>query len=129
MSSSVQAGTYFHLPASPNQISAVYDGRAGIRRERASRARNVDEVSSDLISRLGRAAGFNVALVISIAPLTVLVFGFGVELDVGPMSNRSISALGQNQTYSPQKAMSALPPISTSIAFFVMSALGQKRAY
>src|SRR5262245_52722225 len=38
----------------------------------------------------------------------------------GPMS-----ALGQKQTCASQKAMSALPPIATSIAFFGMSALGK----
>jgi len=38
-----------------------------------------------------------------------------------------MSALGQKQTFAAQKAMSALPPIATSIAFFGMSALGQKR--
>jgi hypothetical protein len=31
-----------------------------------------------------------------------------------------MSALGQKQTFAPQKAMSALPPIATSIAFFGM---------
>src|SRR5262245_59396637 len=36
-----------------------------------------------------------------------------------------MSALSQKQTFAPQKAMSALPPIATSIAFFGMSALGQ----
>src|SRR5262245_40803495 len=34
-----------------------------------------------------------------------------------------MSALGHKRTYAPQKA----PPIATSIAFFGMSALGQKR--
>src|SRR5262249_5309097 len=38
-----------------------------------------------------------------------------------------MSALGQKQTYAPQKAMSALPPIATSIAFFGVSPLRQKR--
>ena len=38
-----------------------------------------------------------------------------------------MSALGQKQTYALQNVMSALPPIATSIAFFGMSALGQKR--
>ena len=38
-----------------------------------------------------------------------------------------MSALGQKQTIALQKGMSALPPIATSIAFFDMSALGQKR--
>src|SRR5262245_21845050 len=38
-----------------------------------------------------------------------------------------VSALGQKQTFAMQKGMSALPPIATSIAFFGMSALGQKR--
>src|SRR5262249_962691 len=38
-----------------------------------------------------------------------------------------MSALGQKQTYAVQNGMSALPPIATSIAFFGMSALGQKR--
>ena len=38
-----------------------------------------------------------------------------------------MSALGQKQTYALQKAMSALPPIATAIAFFGVSALGQKR--
>src|SRR5262245_60076936 len=38
-----------------------------------------------------------------------------------------MSALGQKQTCAVQKGMSALPPIATSIAFFGMSALGQKR--
>jgi hypothetical protein len=38
-----------------------------------------------------------------------------------------MSALGQKQTYAVHKAMSALPPIATSIAYFGMSALGQKR--
>jgi hypothetical protein len=38
-----------------------------------------------------------------------------------------MSALGQKQTYAVQKAMSALPPIATSIAFFGMSSRGQKR--
>jgi len=37
-----------------------------------------------------------------------------------------MSALGQKQTYAVQHGMSALPPIATSIAFFGMSALGQK---
>ena len=36
-----------------------------------------------------------------------------------------MSALGQKQTYALQKAMSALPPVATLIAFFGMSALGQ----
>src|SRR5262245_51982281 len=40
-----------------------------------------------------------------------------------------MSALGQKQTYAVQKAMSALPPIATSIAYFGMSALGQKRTF
>ena len=38
-----------------------------------------------------------------------------------------MSALGQKQTFALQHAMSALPPIATSIAFFGMSALGHKR--
>src|SRR5262249_2475346 len=38
-----------------------------------------------------------------------------------------VSALGQKQTFAVQKCMSALPPIATSIAFFGMFALGQKR--
>jgi|GEM_PF-4888533 hypothetical protein len=37
-----------------------------------------------------------------------------------------MSALGQKPTYALQQAMSALPPIATSIAIFGMSALGQK---
>jgi hypothetical protein len=37
-----------------------------------------------------------------------------------------MSALGQKPTYALQQAMSALPPIATSIAFFGMSALGHK---
>jgi hypothetical protein len=40
-----------------------------------------------------------------------------------------MSALGQKQTCAPQNVMSALPPIATSIAFFGMSALGQKRTF
>src|SRR5262245_3640675 len=40
-----------------------------------------------------------------------------------------MSALGQKQTFAVQKGMSALPPIATSIAFFGMSALGQKRTW
>src|SRR5262249_32314102 len=36
-----------------------------------------------------------------------------------------MSALGQKQTCALQKPMSALPPITTSIAYFGMSALGQ----
>jgi len=40
-----------------------------------------------------------------------------------------MSALGQKQTFAAQKVMSALPPIATSIAFFGMSALGQKRTF
>ena len=38
-----------------------------------------------------------------------------------------MSALGQKQTCAAQNVRSALPPIATSIAFFGMSALGQKR--
>src|SRR5262245_7115382 len=38
-----------------------------------------------------------------------------------------MSALGQERTYAAQTDLSALPPIATSIAFFGMSALGQKR--
>jgi hypothetical protein len=34
-----------------------------------------------------------------------------------------MSALGQNQTYALQKAMSALPPIATLIAHFGVSAI------
>jgi hypothetical protein len=34
-----------------------------------------------------------------------------------------MSALGQKQTFAVQQPMSALPPITTSIAFFAMSAL------
>src|SRR5262249_8496088 len=49
-----------------------------------------------------------------------------VELYVSS-SGRAMSALGQKQTFAAQKAMSALPPIATSIAFFGMSALGHKR--
>jgi hypothetical protein len=37
-----------------------------------------------------------------------------------------MSALGQKQTFAVQKGMSALPPIATSIAFFGMSALGER---
>src|SRR5262245_19410633 len=45
-----------------------------------------------------------------------------------------MSALGQKATCAPQNAMSALPPMATSIAFFGMSALGHllrtsKRGY
>src|SRR5262245_39353568 len=40
-----------------------------------------------------------------------------------------MSALGQKQTYAVQKAMSALPPVATSIAFFGMSALGHWRTF
>jgi hypothetical protein len=40
-----------------------------------------------------------------------------------------MSALGQKQTYAPQKRMSALPPLATSIAFFGTSALGQKPTF
>src|SRR5262245_1059791 len=42
-------------------------------------------------------------------------------------SERLMSALGQKQTYAMRNGMSALSPIATSIAFFGMSALGQKR--
>jgi hypothetical protein len=38
-----------------------------------------------------------------------------------------MSALGQKQTFCHAGAMSALPPIATLIAYFGMSALGQKR--
>jgi len=38
-----------------------------------------------------------------------------------------MSALGHKQTYAAHNGMPALPPIATSIAFFGMSALGQKR--
>src|SRR5262245_26606506 len=38
-----------------------------------------------------------------------------------------MSALGQKQTFAPQKAVSALPPIATLITFFGMSVLRQKR--
>ena len=38
-----------------------------------------------------------------------------------------MSALGQKRTCAAHKVMSALPPIATSIAFFSMSAWGQKR--
>ena len=38
-----------------------------------------------------------------------------------------MSALGQKQTFAAHKGMSALPPTATSIAYFGMSALGQKR--
>src|SRR5262245_45763149 len=40
-----------------------------------------------------------------------------------------MSALGQERTYAVHSAMSALPPIATSIAFFGMFALGQKRTW
>ena len=40
-----------------------------------------------------------------------------------------MSALGQKRTYAVQNAMSALPPIATSIALFGMSALSQKRTF
>src|SRR5262249_26519139 len=36
-----------------------------------------------------------------------------------------MSALGHKQTFAMQKAMSALPPLATSIAFFGISALGR----
>src|SRR5215510_15671498 len=45
-----------------------------------------------------------------------------VQYGTGPMS-----ALGQKRTCALHQRMSALPPIATSIAFFGMSALGQKR--
>jgi len=48
----------------------------------------------------------------------------GVGFGLDPMS-----ALGQKQTCAVQLAMSAFPPIATSIAFFSMSALGQKRTF
>src|SRR5262249_11291982 len=38
-----------------------------------------------------------------------------------------MSALGHKRTFCNAIAMSALPPIATSIAFFDMSALGHKR--
>src|SRR5262245_13363704 len=38
-----------------------------------------------------------------------------------------MSALGQKRTCAVHQCMSALPPIATPIAFFRMSALGQKR--
>jgi hypothetical protein len=38
-----------------------------------------------------------------------------------------MTALGQKQTFALHQPMSALPPIATSIAFFGMSALGQKQ--
>jgi hypothetical protein len=40
-----------------------------------------------------------------------------------------MSALGQKQTFTVQKGMSALPPIATLIAHFGMSAMGQKRTF
>jgi hypothetical protein len=40
-----------------------------------------------------------------------------------------MSALGQKQTYALQQAMSALPPIATSIAYFRMSDKGQWRTW
>jgi hypothetical protein len=40
-----------------------------------------------------------------------------------------MSALGHKRTCAQQKVMSALPLIATSIAFFGMSALGQKRTF
>src|SRR5262245_8420927 len=40
-----------------------------------------------------------------------------------------MSALGQKQTFAAQNGMSALPPIATSIAYFGMSAMGQKRTF
>jgi hypothetical protein len=42
-------------------------------------------------------------------------------------TSQMLSALGHKQTFRGAIAMSALPPIATSIAFFDMSALGQKR--
>src|SRR5262249_54813237 len=44
----------------------------------------------------------------------------------GLNSSGFMSALGHKQTCAVQNGMSALPPIATSIAFFGMSALGQK---
>src|SRR5262245_43860394 len=43
------------------------------------------------------------------------------------LNERLMSALGQKQTCAARKSMSALPPIATSIAFFGMSAKGQKQ--
>ncbi|MFZ1187348.1 MAG: hypothetical protein WAO14_28885, partial [Pseudolabrys sp.] len=40
-----------------------------------------------------------------------------------------MSALGQKQTFAVQNAMSALPPIATSISYFQMSAKGKKACY
>src|SRR5262245_42896346 len=47
-----------------------------------------------------------------------------IELEPSPMS-----ALGQKQTYAVHSTMSALHPIATSIAFFSVSASGQKRRW
>src|SRR5262249_54684708 len=53
---------------------------------------------------------------------------FGLAPDIGSRANcDAMSALGQKQTFAMHQAMSALPPIATSIAFFGMSASGQKR--
>src|SRR4030095_2458381 len=51
------------------------------------------------------------------------------EIITPPLLTCRMSALGQKQTYAAQNGMSALPPIATSIAFFGMSALGQKRTW
>src|SRR5262249_37793373 len=74
----------------------------------------------------------------------VAIFAIARE---GSVLGRSMSALGQKQTYAAQRAMSALPPIATAKADFpqkscllypqertcavhyLMSAKGQKRTY
>jgi hypothetical protein len=43
------------------------------------------------------------------------------------LTYRAMSALGQKQTFAPQKAMSALTPKATFAAHSPMSALGQKQ--
>src|SRR5215475_8889960 len=51
-----------------------------------------------------------------------------IKLDPSPtLRTRPMSALGHKRIFASQKGMSALPSKATSIAFFGMSVLGQKR--
>jgi hypothetical protein len=91
---------------------------------RYARGRRFASLAPDRAPTLGRPYAFTASL--HLAPRAVHGQSYA---NSGILRRGMMSALGQKQTYAVQHDMSALLPIATSIAFFGMSALGQKRTF
>src|SRR5262249_9777323 len=103
--------------------------RRGNSRERGERDRAGSQLQESAAWKYhGAFLQISVALPVAFPPADRLGSAAVFVTRTGCLS-RPMSVSGQKQTFAPQKAMSALPPIATTIAFFGTSALGQKRTH